>query len=98
MNEGVQALLTGSIVDTTSALSTLDASQFALSEQLNNLSSTLALYEAQSNPVDVAPVLKQLRETKGRLDRVRGTIRTIESRLLQVKKEIIQKGLNTRAH
>lgn len=96
MNEGIQSLLTGPIVDSTSALSSLHASQVSLSLQLDQLSNTLAQYKAESEPFDMAPTLRKLKETRRRLEKVRDMTKVIEGRLLGVKKEIIQKGINTR--
>lgn len=97
MNQGVQALLTRPIVDSTSALSSLYSSQVALSEQLELLTANLVQYDSESVPLDMTPTLRRLKDTKARLEKVRDTVKVIEARLLGVRKEIIQKGVNTRS-
>lgn len=96
VKEGLQSLLTSPIVDTTSALSSLQYSQQTLALEITSLTEKLHRYSEASQVIDLKPVLKRLDQTSRRLNALNNTISTIETRLFVIRKELIQKRSRTR--
>lgn len=93
LSQGLQAIITPHVADTTLSLSSLQESQSLLAAELERLANRLQQYSEESKVTDLKPVLAKTQEMTKRLTHVSDVLRAVEVRLLAVKKEVLIRNM-----